>query len=113
MKKEEYYLNRSPIWILKRTHSSSKMAKQQLRALTALAKDSSLVPSTHVKRLKIAYNSRSNGSDAQFRPPGAHTDTWHTCREANNPTYLRRYLSYLYAKDRGSQICTYIHRKGY
>lgn len=101
MKKEEYYLNRSPIWILKRTHSSSKMAKQQLRALTALAEDSSLVPSTRVKRLKIAYNSRSKGSDAQFRPPRAHTGTWHT-RETNNPTYLRRYLSDLCVKDHGS-----------
>lgn len=76
MKKEEYYLNRRPIWILKRTHSSSKMAKQQLRTLTVLAEDLCLVPSTRIKRLKIAYNSRSKGSDAQFRPPWAHTGTW-------------------------------------
>lgn len=54
---------------------------RQLRALTALADDSTLVPSTHIRQLTITCNFSSKGFDALFWTPQNLHSCAHTCTQ--------------------------------
>jgi len=59
---------------------------QRLRTLTALSKDSSLLPSTHIQQLRMAWNS----SFRAFNAWGLH-EHLHLCAQIPRQTHIRGY----------------------
>jgi hypothetical protein len=54
--------------LLSKLFQGAEEMAQQLRALTALAREQSLVPSTHVRQLVTVYNPSSRGSNTLSWP---------------------------------------------